>query len=114
MNLNAIKKGNYLTFVNCDAATKIVDKNGNTNYLSLPVMANFIHATDIEQARIEIAKRLNIRLENISQWEILGEEDGFAHKLYIVVKDSIASVTYTFDVYMTVNVWELLPQKGDV
>lgn len=113
MNPTGIKKVNYLTFVNCDATSEFVDKNGNINYWSIPTITNFIHAANVEQARIELAKRLNIQLENMSQWYILGEEDGFAYRLYILVKDNIASATYTFDVYMTANVCELLSQKGD-
>ena len=93
--------------VNYNAFAEVVDKDGKHNYIDLPVLKP-IFATCLEHARQEVADALNIDINLLTEWELVGEEDGFCPSLSIGYKAGAMDAGYSFDVYTTVNTIHLL------
>lgn len=93
--------------INYNAFAEVVDKNGKRNYIDLPQLKS-IFAVSLEDAKRELAKELNIDINLITEWELVGEDDGFCPSLCIGYKVGAMEAGYSFDVFTTVNTIHLL------
>lgn len=87
---------------NYHAYSEVTDKDGKRNFIDLPKLEP-IFAVSLERAKRELAERLNVDLSLMSEWECVGEEDGFCPSICIGYKAGAFEAGYSFDVYTTVN-----------
>lgn len=95
-------------FVNYNAFGEVRDKNGCDHFVDLPLLKEPIIASNLEHARIKLAKILRVPVDAMTQWEEVGEDDGFTPSLSIGFETTIMTAGYSFDVYTTVNTLALL------
>ena len=68
----------------------------------------------LAEAKQRLANKFNLPLENLTEWEVIGDlDENFAPSIYIVLKNILCGeeyidASYAFDVYTTVNTLELL------
>lgn len=93
--------------INYNATAEVVDNNGNYNYIDLPQLKP-IFAASLEEVKHELAKILNIDINLMTEWELVGEDNGFCPSLSISYKVGTMEAGYSFDVYTTVNTIHLL------
>ena len=73
-----------------------------------------IIARSLAEAKQHLANKFNLPLENLTDWEVIGDlDENFAPSIYIVLKNILCGeeyidACYSFDVYTTVNTLELL------
>jgi hypothetical protein len=92
---------------NYNAFAEVVDNEGKRNFIDLPKLQP-IFATSLDKAKRELAKMLKVDINLLTEWELVGEEDGFCPSLSICYKVGAMEAGYSFDVYTTVNTIHLL------
>ncbi len=92
---------------NYNAYAEVVDKDGKRNFIDLPCLEP-IFAISLEAAKHSLAKALNVDISLMSEWELVGEENGFCPSICIGYKVGAIEAGYSFDVYTTVNTIHLL------
>lgn len=92
---------------NYNASAEVVDNNGNYNYTDLPLLKP-IFATSLEEAKRELAEILKVDINLMTEWELVGEDNGFCPSLSIGYKAGAMEAGYSFDIYTTVNALYLL------
>ena len=105
--MNVPSKNRLFCLTNYNAFAEVADKNGNRKFIDLPLLAP-IFARSLEEAKEELAKRIEIPLSALSEWECVGEEDGFCPSICTGYKFGAIEAGYSFDVYTTVNTIHLL------
>ena len=92
---------------NYNAFATVIDNNGNHIYIDLPQL-KLIFAVSLEKAKCELAEILKVDISLMTEWEPVGEEDGFCPSLSIGYKVGAIEAGYSFDVYTSVNTFHLL------
>lgn len=92
---------------NYNAFAEVVDKDGKHNCIDLPRLKP-IFAISLEAAKHSLANALNVDISAMTEWELVGEENGFCPSICIGYKVGAMEVGYSFDVYTTVNTIHLL------
>ena len=105
--LNVPSEWRWFCLANYNAFAEVKDKNGHRNYIDLPQLKP-IFATSLENAKLELAEMLDIDINLMTEWELVGEEDGFCPSICIGYKVGAMEAGYSFDVYTTVNTIHLL------
>jgi len=93
--------------INYNAFAEVVDKDGKHNYIDLPRLEP-IFAISLEAAKHLLASALNVDISAMTEWELVGVEDGFCPSISIGYKVGAMEAGYSFDVYTTVNTIHLL------
>lgn len=106
--MNVPSENRLFCFVNYNAFAEIKDKNGCTLYADLELLKEPIIASSLDTARKKLAKILRVPVETMTQWEEVGEDDGFTPSLSIGFNTAVMSAGFSFDVYTTVNTLALL------
>lgn len=102
---------NILCLVNYNVSAHI--PNGGERIKSYPLLNKPLFGRNLDEVKSNLASMFNLPLENLSEWDIVGDEDGFAPSIYIEVRGILCGeihvdVLYSFDVYTTVNTLNLL------
>ena len=105
--LNVPSECRCFCLTNYNAFAEVVDNEGKRNFIDLPTLKP-IFAVSLERAKRELAERLDIDINLMTEWELVGEDDGFCPSLSIGYKVGPMVVGYSFDVYTTVNTIHLL------
>jgi hypothetical protein len=105
--LNVPSECRCFCLTNYNAFAEVKDKDGDRVFIDLPALKP-IFATSLEQAKQEVADALDIDINLMTEWELVGEEDGFCPSLSIGYKVGAMVAGYSFDVYTTVNTIHLL------
>lgn len=105
--LNVPSECRSFCLINYNAFAEVVDKEGKCNYTDLPRLEP-IFAISLEAAKHLLAKALNVDISVMTEWELVGEDDGFCPSLSIGYKVGAIEAGYSFDVYTTVNTIHLL------
>lgn len=105
--LNVPSENRCFCLINYNAFAEVVDKDGKRNFIDLPQLKP-IFATSLERAKRELAEMLNVDINLMTEWELVGEEDGFCPSICIGYKAGALEAGYSFDVYTTVNTIHLL------
>ena len=105
--LNVPAENRCFCLVNYHAYSEVTDKDGKRNFIDLPKLEP-IFARSLEEAKRELATRLNVDRRFMSEWECVGEEDGFCPSICIGYKFGAFEAGYSFDVYTTVNTLHLV------
>lgn len=105
--LNVPSESRWFCFTNYNAFAEVVDKEGDRIFIDLPMLKP-IFANSLEKAKRELADMLDIDINLMTEWELVGEEDGFCPSLSIGYKVGAMVAGYSFDVYTTVNTIHLL------
>lgn len=105
--LNVPSENRLFCLVNYNALTEVKDKDGNYNFIDLPLLKP-IFATSLEEAKRELAEVLKVDINLMTEWELVGEDNGFCPSLSIGYKVGPIVAGYSFDVYTTVNTIHLL------
>lgn len=92
---------------NYNAFAEVADINGNRKFIDLPKLEP-IFARSLEEAKEELARRINVPLSALVEWECVGEEDGFCPSICTGYKFGAFEAGYSFDVYTTVNTLHLV------
>lgn len=92
---------------NYNAFAEVVDKDGKRNFIDLPQLKP-IFAPSLKEAKHELARVLKVDINLMSEWELVGEENGFCPSICIGYKVGAMEAGYSFDVYTTVNTIHLL------
>lgn len=92
---------------NYNAFAEVADINGNRKFIDLPKLEP-IFARSLEEAKEELARRINVPLSALVEWECVGEEDGFCPSICTGYKFGAIEAGYSFDVYTTVNTLHLV------
>jgi hypothetical protein len=106
--LNVPSDCRLFCLVNYNAFGSMLTESGTYMHSSLPQLEKPIIASNLAEARKLLAKRLGISADMLSQWEEVGEDDGFTPSLSIGYKTATMEAGYSFDVYTTVNALYLL------
>lgn len=88
--------------VNYNAYSEVEDREGKRNFVDLPLLKP-IFAKTLAEAKRELAAILNVDARLLSEWECVGEEDGFCPSICTGYKVGAFEAGYSFDVYTTVN-----------
>lgn len=80
---------------------------------SYPLLNKPLFGRNLDEVKSQLANMFNLPLENLSDWDVVGDEDGFAPSIYIELRSILCGeihvdVIYSFDVYTTVNTLNLL------
>jgi hypothetical protein len=94
--------------VNDNAFGSMLTESGTYMHCALPQLEKPIIASNLDEARKLLAKRLEISVDMLSEWQDVGEEDGFTSSLGIGYKTATMEAGYSFDVYTTVNTLHLI------
>lgn len=105
--LNVPSDHRLFCLTNYNAVAKVVDNDDNRNFIDLPLLEP-IFAISLEAAKHSLAATLGVDISLMSEWELVGEEDGFCPSLSIGYKVGAIEAGYSFDVYTTVNTIHLL------
>lgn len=105
--LNVPSECRCFCLTNYNAFAEVKDINGHRNFIDLPQLKP-IFAVSLENAKRELAEMLDIDINLMTEWELVGEDDGFCPSLSIGYKVGPMVVGYSFDVYTTVNTIHLL------
>lgn len=105
--LNVPSECRCFCLTNYNAFAEVVDKDGKRNFIDLPQLKP-IFATSLDKAKRNLAQVLGIDINLMTEWELVGEEDGFCPSLSIGYKVGAMVAGYSFDVYTTVNTIHLL------
>ena len=105
--LNVPSECRCFCLTNYNAFAEVKDKDGDRVFIDLPTLKP-IFAITLEQAKRELAEMLDIDINLMTEWELVGEEDGFCPSLSIGYKVGAMVAGYSFDVYTTVNTIHLL------
>jgi hypothetical protein len=105
--LNVPSNCRSFCLVNYNADSEVTDCNGKRNFVDLPLLEP-IFARSLEEAKEELAKRINVPVSALSEWECVGEEDGFCPSICTGYKFGAFEAGYSFDVYTTVNTLHLV------
>lgn len=105
--LNVPAECRCFCLTNYNAFAEVKDHEGDRVYIDLPKLKP-IFATSLENAKRELAERLNVDIKLMTEWELIGEDDGFCPSLSIGYKVGAMEAGYSFDVYTTVNTIHLL------
>ena len=105
--LNVPAENRCFCLVNYNAFSEVTDRDGKRNFVDLPLLQP-IFARSLEEAKRELAARLNVDLRFMSEWECVGEEDGFCPSICTGYKFGAIEAGYSFDVYTTVNTLHLV------
>lgn len=106
--MNVPSENRLFCFVNYTAFGEVMDKHGCNHFAELPLLKEPIIVSNLEHARIKLAKVLRVPIDTMTQWEEVGEDDGFAPSLSIGFNTTTMTARYCFDVYTTVNTLALL------
>ena len=93
--------------VNYNAYSEVTDRGGKRNFVDLPLLKP-IFATTMQRAKEELARRINVPVSALSEWECVGEEDDFCPSICIGYKFGAFEAGYSFDVFTTVNTLHLV------
>ena len=105
--LNVPSECRCFCLTNYNAFAEVKDKDGDRIFIDLPTLKP-IFAITLEQAKRELAEMLKVDISLMTEWELVGEDDGFCPSLSIGYKVGPMVVGYSFDVYTTVNTIHLL------
>ena len=105
--MNVPSKNRLFCLVNYNAFAEVVDKDGKRNFIDLPLLKP-IFADSLGKAKQELAEMLKVDINLMSEWDLVGEEDGFCPSICIGYKLGAMEAGYSFDVYTTVNTIHLL------
>ena len=105
--MNVPAENRCFCLTNYNAFAEVTDKDGKRNFIDLPQLKP-IFAKTLEEARLELAVMLNVDFRFMSEWECVGEEDGFCPSICIGYKLGAFEAGYSFDVYTTVNTLHLV------
>lgn len=109
INLMSIPSENRLfCFVNYNAFAEMKDKHGCTHYADLELLKEPVIASSLDAAKEKLAKIFKVPVETMTQWEVIGEDNGFAPSLNIGFNTALMTAGFSFDVYTTVNTLALL------
>lgn len=100
--LNVPSECRCFCLVNYNAYSEVEDREGKRNFVDLPLLRP-IFAVSLEDAKRELAEILKVNINFLSEWETVGEEDGFCPSICIGYKFGAFEAGYSFDVYTTVN-----------
>ena len=100
--LNVPAENRCFCLINYHAYSEVTDCNGKRNFVDLPLLEP-IFARSLKEAKEELAKRINVPVSALSEWECVGEEDGFCPSICTGYKFGAFEAGYSFDVYTTVN-----------
>jgi hypothetical protein len=105
--LNVPAENRCFCLVNYNAYSEVEDREGKRNFVDLALLQP-IFAKTLEEAKRELAAMINVDLRLMSEWECVGEEDGFCPSICIGYKLGAFEAGYSFDVYTTVNTLHLV------
>ena len=105
--LNVPSENRCFCLTNYNAFAEVVDKDGKRNFIDLPRLEP-IFAISLEAAKHSLANTLGVDISLMTEWELVGEEDGFCPSICIGYKVGAMEAGYSFDVYTTVNTIHLL------
>lgn len=102
---------NFFCFVNYNVSACI--PNGGERIKSYPLLNKPLFGRNLDEVKSQLANMFNLPLENLSDWDVVGDEDGFAPSMYIELRSILCGeihvdAVYSFDVYTTVNTLNLL------
>jgi hypothetical protein len=80
---------------------------------SYPLLNKPLFGRNLDEIKSALASMFNLPLENLSDWDVIGDEDGFAPSICIELRGILCGeicvdALYSFDVYTTVNTLNLL------
>ncbi len=80
---------------------------------SYPLLNEPIFGRNLDEIKSILANKFNLPLENLTEWEVIGDEDGFAPSICIELRNILCGeihvdALYSFDVYTTVNTLNLV------
>lgn len=93
--------------VNYNAYSEVEDREGKRNFVGLPLLEPIL-APSMKWAKEELAKRINVPVSALCDWECVGEEGNFCPSICIGYKFGAIEAGYSFDVYTTVNTLHLV------
>jgi hypothetical protein len=105
--MNVPSERRLFCLTNYNAFATVVDNGGDQNYIDLPRLEP-IFAVSLEEAKHKLAVMLDVDISLMTEWELVGEEDGFCPSISIGYKVGAMEAGYSFDVYTTVNTIHLL------
>lgn len=105
--MNVPSKCRLFCLTNYNAFATAVGKDGERIYIDLPQLKP-IFAVSLDEAKRELAEMLDVDISLMTEWELVGEEDGFCPSISIGYKVGTMEAGYSFDVYTTVNTIHLL------
>ena len=102
---------NILCLVNYNA--NAVNSSSKECIDSYPLVNEPLFGRNLDEIKSILAHKFNLPLENLSDWDIIGDEDGFAPSICIELRNILCGeihvdALYSFDVYTTVNTLNLL------
>lgn len=97
----------FYCLINYNAFSSVEDKDGKSHYIDLPRL-NPIFASTLEEAKMKLAEILGVNENILGEWDVIGDEDGFAPSICIGYEVGPHSAGYSFDVYTTVNTLALV------
>jgi hypothetical protein len=100
--MNVPAENRCFCLINYNACTEVTDKDGKRNFIELPQLKP-IFARTMEEAKRELAAILGVNLNLFGEWDVVGDEDGFAPSICIGYRAGAIEAGYSFDVYTTVN-----------
>jgi hypothetical protein len=105
--MNVPSDRRYFCLVNYNAYSEVEDREGKRNFVDLPLLQP-IFACSLEEAKKMLAKRINVPVSALSEWECVGEEGDFCPSICTGYKFGAIEAGYSFDVYTTVNTLHLV------
>ena len=104
--LNVPAASRIFCLINYTAFGESVDSEGKHHYIDLPLLQP-IFALSLEEAKTELAKRINVDAKLLGEWDTVGDEDGFCPSICTGYSVGPFVAGYSFDVYTTVNTLHL-------
>lgn len=104
--LNVPAENRCFCLINYNADAEVTDRDDKRNFVDLPLLEP-IFARTLEEAKSELATRLNVDPKFMSEWECIGEEGAFCPSICIGYKFGAFEAGYSFDVFTTVNTLHL-------
>ena len=102
---------NILCLVNYNA--NAVNSSSKECIDSYPLVNEPLFGRNLDEIKSILANKFNLPLENLTEWDVIGDEDGFAPSICIELRGILCGeihvdALYSFDVYTTVNTLNLL------
>lgn len=104
---NVPTKSSLFCLVNYSVCASVL--NGDERiYFDLAPINEPIIARSLEEAKTILAKKLNVDVNLLSEWDLVGEEDEFSPSICIGYNAGAFGAGYSFDVYKTINTYHLV------
>ncbi|MBR2506520.1 MAG: hypothetical protein IKB70_06315 [Bacilli bacterium] len=80
---------------------------------SYPLLNKPLFGRNLDEVKSQLANMFNLPLENLSKWDVIGDDDNFAPSICVELRGILCGeihvdALYSFDVYTTVNTLNLL------